>query len=64
MKVNAGHSAFNLVEADVIESFEASTGYRPDAMVGNKEMLLPAHEDVVAFGEIPICKIRSLCLFG
>lgn len=47
MEINSTHCPFLLVEADVVESLEASTVDRPDSVIWHEEMLFPPHEDIV-----------------
>lgn len=58
MKVNAGNGSLDLVKTDIVEPLEAGAGYCAHAMIGDEKVLLPAHEDVIALGEIPIGEIR------
>jgi hypothetical protein len=48
MKIDPAYFALDLVEANVIEPFEAGPGYGPDPMVWHKKVLLPSHEYVLA----------------
>lgn len=54
----------DLVEADVIETFEACAGDLPHAMVGHKEGFLPAHEDVFALEVVFVVEVWFLGLFS
>ena len=47
VEVDAVHHTLDLVEADVVEALEAGAVDRPHAMVGDKEVLLPAHKYVL-----------------
>lgn len=62
MEVNTAHGSLYLIEADVVEPFEAGAGDGPHPMVGDKEVLLPSHEDMLALGEVAVCKVGSLRL--
>jgi len=64
MKVNAADGAGDLVEADVVETLEAGTGNGPDAVIGHEEILLPAHEDVLALREVLVVEVGLLRLLG
>lgn len=64
MEVNAADGAGHLVEADVIEALEAGAGDGPDAVVGHEEILLPAHEDVLALGKVLVVEVGLLRLLG
>ena len=52
MKINPAHAPAALVKADVIKPLEARARDRPHAVVGDEEVLLPAHEDVLALREV------------
>ena len=52
MKVYAADFALDLIEADVIEALEACACYRLHPMVGNQEMLLPPHKDILFLGDV------------
>lgn len=52
VEIDAADLAAHLVEADVIEPLEAGADDGPDAVVGNEEVLLPAHEYVLALGDV------------
>jgi hypothetical protein len=47
VEIDAGNGPLNLVEADVIESFETGTAERAYTVVGDQELLLPPHEDIL-----------------
>jgi hypothetical protein len=47
VEVDATNFALELVEANVVESFETGTRYRSNPVVRYQKMLLPSHEDVV-----------------
>ena len=64
MKVNATDSAGDLVEADVVEALEAGAGNGPDAVVRHEEILLPAHEDVLALRKVLVVEVGLLGLLG
>lgn len=64
VKVDPGDGSFDLVKTDIVEALETGTGYCAHAMVGDEKVLLPAHEDVIALGEIPIGEIRFFGLSG
>ena len=64
MEVNPGHRSFDLVEADVVKALETCARYCSHAMIGNEEIFLPPHENVLTLCKIPVGKIWSLCLPG
>lgn len=47
MKIDPAYFALDLVEANVIEAFEAGPRYSPDPMVWHKKVLLPSHKYVL-----------------
>lgn len=64
MEVDAAHGSRHLVETDVVEPLKAGAGDSAHAMVGYKEVFFPSHKDVLALGEVPICKVCSFRLLG
>lgn len=46
MEIDALDSAGNLVEADIVKAFETSAIDRLYAMVRNKKVFFPAHEEM------------------
>lgn len=44
--------ALNLIKANIIKPLETGARDSPHAMVWNKEVFLPAHEDVLALGDV------------
>lgn len=60
--VNSRDTSCQLMEADVVESLEWSTIYLTNPMVGNKEVFLPAHENIFSFCKIFVNVIRLLGL--
>lgn len=60
MEVDATDGTLNLVEADVVEPFEAGAGNGLDAVVGHKEGFLPPHEDVLPLGIVLEGEVRLL----
>ena len=52
MEVDATDRASDLVEADVVEALEASARYSAYTMVWHQEVLLPAHEDILALSKV------------
>lgn len=48
VEIYPAHRPRRLVEADVIESFEARSSDRFDTVVGYKKVLFPAHEEVLS----------------
>lgn len=47
VEIDAGNGPLNLVEADIVESFETGTAKRAYTVVRDKELLLPPHEDIL-----------------
>lgn len=64
VEIDPADSSLHLVEANVVEPFEASTGYRPHPVIGYEEVFLPPHEDVLALREILVGEVRSLRLLS
>lgn len=54
----------DLVEADVVEAFEAGARDLAHAVVGHEEGFLPAHEDVLALGKVLVVEVGLLGLLG
>jgi hypothetical protein len=52
VEVYPAHLPFHLIEADVVEAFEACASYGPNAMVGHQEMLLPPHKNVLSLRNV------------
>lgn len=48
VEIDSTHTSFNLVEAYIVETFEACACNSLDAMVGHQKVLLPSHEEVLA----------------
>ena len=64
MEIDPGHRSFYLVKTDIVEALETRARYCPHAMIGNKEVFLPAHEYVITLSEIPVGEIWFLCPSG
>lgn len=64
MKVYPADGPFHLVEADIVEPFEAGAGNSPHAMIRDKEVLLPPHEDVFPLGEVAVGEVGSFGLLS
>ena len=64
VEVDAADGARNLVEADVVEALEAGARDLAHAVVGHQEVLLPAHEDVLALGPVRQPEVRAARLLG
>lgn len=62
MEVDSSDRARHLVEADVVEPFEARSVDLPHTVVWHKKVLLPAHEDVLATCPVLAVKVRSFGL--
>ena len=52
MKVESFHASTALTEADVVESFIAGSHNLTHFVIGDKEVLLPPHEEAVMLGKI------------
>ncbi len=46
VEIDPANSSLNLIEANIVEPFEARTTDCSNSMIGNQEVLLPSHEDV------------------
>lgn len=57
MEVDSTHTPGTLVETDVVEAFKASSCYRLDAVIRDKEVFFPAHEEVFSFKIVLQCEI-------
>ena len=57
VKVDAADVARYLVEADVIEAFEASPGDGPHAVVRDQEVFFPTHEDVLPLSKVLVGEV-------
>lgn len=57
MEVDPAHVSRALVEADVVEAFEAGTRDGLHSMVWYQEVLLPAHEQMLALEIVLECEI-------
>lgn len=64
MEVNTAHGSLNLIEADVVETLEASARDGSHPMVGNEEIFLPSHEHVLTLSKVAVGEISALRLFG
>lgn len=64
MKVNSTDSSLYLIKTDVVEPLEARSGDLPHPMVRYEEILLPAHEQMLALCIVSVCEISFLGLFG
>jgi len=64
MEIDTTYASRNLVEADIIETFEACAINSPDTVVWDEEVFLPPHKDVVPLRKVLVCKILPFCLFG
>ena len=52
VEIYPAHLALPLVEANVVKPFETGAVEGGHAVVGHEEVLLPAHEDVLALREV------------
>lgn len=52
VEIDAAHFAFNLVEANIIETLKTGARYCADAVVWHQKMLFPSHEDSFSLGGI------------
>jgi hypothetical protein len=64
VKVNSTNCSFYLIETDIVESFKASPGDLPHPMIRYEEILLPAHEQMLALSIVSVCEISFFSLFG
>lgn len=55
MEVYSTDTALLLVEADIVEAFEAGTVEGSNPVVWYQEVFLPAHEDILALTEVWYC---------
>ena len=62
MEIYPIDSACYLIEANIVESFEARTVYLAHTMIWHKEFLLPTHEHIFAICAILIVKVWLLGL--
>ena len=52
MKIDPANFALELIETDVVESFETCTSDGADSMIGHKEVFFPAHKDALLLRSI------------
>lgn len=64
MEVDTADASLNLIEADIVEPFEAGTGDRSNPVIRDKEILFPPHENMFALCKVAVCEIGPLGLFG
>lgn len=64
VEINAAHGSLYLVEANIVESFEAGAGDCSDSVVRDEEVFLPPHEHVLMLSKVTKCKISLLGLFS
>lgn len=57
VEVNATYAARTLVEAYVVETFEAGPSDSFDAMVGYEEVFFPPHEEVFSLLVVLECEV-------
>lgn len=57
VKVNAAHAARTLIEAYVVETFEAGSGDCFDAMIGYEKVFFPPHEEVLSLLIVLECEV-------
>ena len=62
VEVDAVHDTFNLVEANIIKAFKACAVDRPDAVIRNQKVLLPAHKNILLLQVVFDGKISLLRL--
>jgi len=62
MEIDAAHAPGDLVEADVVEAFEASSADLPDPVIGDQKVFLPSHENVLPLCPVLVVEIRFLGL--
>jgi hypothetical protein len=63
MKINAADIPGDLIKADIVESFEAGPGDRPNLVVRHKEVFFPPHEDMFPLSEILAAEVGLPGLF-
>ncbi len=63
MEVDAADCPCNLVEADIIEPFEARPIYLLYSMIRDEKVLFPSHKDVLLLRAIFVMEVRLLRLF-
>jgi len=63
MEVYPAYGPLTLVEADVVEALKAGAADRAHAMVGEEEVFLPAHEDVLALRHVGDVEVALAGLF-
>jgi len=56
MKIDATDTSRTLVEADVVEAFEARARNGLDFVVRNQEVFLPSHEQVLFLCKVLECE--------
>ena len=61
VEIDPTDSPLQLIEADVVKPLKARSGNRADPVVGDKEILLPAHEYVFAVGEVFVREVGTAC---
>ena len=47
MEVDAFNAARHLIKADIVEALETCAAYCPDSVIRHKEILFPAHEEML-----------------
>lgn len=63
MEVDTADASLNLIEANVVEPFEAGTGDRSNPVIRHEEILFPPHKNMFALRKVAVCKIGPLGLF-
>lgn len=63
MEVYSRDRSFDLVEADIVEALKAGARDGSHPVIGDEEVLLPAHEYMFPLGEIAVGEVRALRLF-
>lgn len=53
MKIDAANFSLDLIETNIIKTFEACTRYCAYPMVRDEEVFLPTHEDILSLRHIP-----------
>lgn len=62
MEIYPADCSFYLIETYIIKPFETSTGNLSDSVIGNEEVLFPAHEKMFSLRKVSIREISLLCL--
>lgn len=64
MEIYTTNASFLLVETDIVEAFETGSINGADTMVGNEEVFLPTHENVLSLSQVRDSDGSLSYLFG